>query len=435
MALGGGTFTSQNKILPGSYINFISAARAAALSERGTAAMAFVLDWGVDGEVFSVTAEEFRTNAVEIFGYEYAHEKMKGIRDLFKQAQTLLGYKLNTAGVKASNTFAMAKYSGVRGNDIKVIIQENIDDSTKFDVQTLLGVDQVDFQTAATISDLVDNRFVQWDRSATLEITAATPLAGGSNGVEITVADHQNFLNKIEAYTFHALGAVAESVEVSQLYAAFTKRMREEVGVKFQSVVYNLPADYMGVVNVKNKVLDANWTAASAVYWVTGAIAGCPVNKSNLNKKYDGEFTIDTEYTQTQLIEAIKAGEFTLHRVGSDIRVLSDINSLVTVTEMTNEVFKENQTVRVIDQIGNDIASLFNTRYLGTIPNDESGRVSLWNDIVRMMEQLQGIRAIENFSDSDVEIGPGETKKSVVVNSAITVVNTMSQLYMTNIVA
>ena len=36
MALGGGTFTSQNKELPGAYINFVSAASAsAALSDRG----------------------------------------------------------------------------------------------------------------------------------------------------------------------------------------------------------------------------------------------------------------------------------------------------------------------------------------------------------------------------------------------------------------
>lgn len=47
MALGGGTFTLQNKVLPGSYINFISAARASStLSERGVAAFPILLDWG-----------------------------------------------------------------------------------------------------------------------------------------------------------------------------------------------------------------------------------------------------------------------------------------------------------------------------------------------------------------------------------------------------
>ena len=39
MALGGGSWLTQNKVLPGSYINFASLAKAsAALSDRGIAA-------------------------------------------------------------------------------------------------------------------------------------------------------------------------------------------------------------------------------------------------------------------------------------------------------------------------------------------------------------------------------------------------------------
>lgn len=41
MALGGGTFLVQNKILPGAYMNFISVAYASAtLSDRGIATIA-----------------------------------------------------------------------------------------------------------------------------------------------------------------------------------------------------------------------------------------------------------------------------------------------------------------------------------------------------------------------------------------------------------
>ena len=43
--LGGGTFTSQNKKLPGAYINFASAQKASStIGERGVAAMALELD-------------------------------------------------------------------------------------------------------------------------------------------------------------------------------------------------------------------------------------------------------------------------------------------------------------------------------------------------------------------------------------------------------
>jgi len=430
MALGGGTFLVQNKVLPGSYINFISVAKANAnLSDRGYAAMPLELDWGVDGAVFEVTNADFQKNSVKIFGYDYTHEKMKGLRDLFMNIKTLYAYRLNS-GVKATNSYATAKYSGTRGNDLKVIIQVNVDDSNKFDITLLLGTSVIDSQTVATSASLVDNDFVVWNKTATLAVTAGTALATGTNGT-VDGAAHQTYLDKIEAYSFNVMGVVTTDSTIQSLYANFCKRMRDEVGAKFQVVLYNQVADYEGVINLKNAVSDNGVSAASLVYWVTGIAAGCAVNKSNLNKKYDGEFTVSADYTQAQLEAAIKAGEFTLHKVGMDIRVLSDINSLVTISDTKGDVFKDNQSIRVIDQIANDIATLFNTKYLGTVPNDASGRISLWADIVKHHEQLQEIRAIENFNDADVTVDQGDTKKAVIVSDLVTVVNAMAQLYMT----
>lgn len=46
MAFGGGTWITQNKVLPGAYINVVSAGIAsAALSDRGIATMPLELDW------------------------------------------------------------------------------------------------------------------------------------------------------------------------------------------------------------------------------------------------------------------------------------------------------------------------------------------------------------------------------------------------------
>ena len=113
------------------------------------------------------------------------------------------------------------------------------------------------------------------------------------------------------------------------------------------------------------------------------------------------------------------------------MRVLEDINTMVTTSETQGDIFKDNQTVRVIDQIGNDIAVLFNTKYLGVVPNDAAGRISLWSDIVAHHRQMEQIRAIEGFADSDITVEPGDTPKAVVVRDAITVVNAMGRLYMT----
>ena len=434
MALGGGTFVTQNKVLPGAYINFVSLAGASEmLSDRGIATLPLVLDWGVEGAVFEVTNAAFQKDCMKIFGYPYKHEKMKGLRDLFRNIRTLYAYRLNGGGTKASNTYATAKFGGVRGNSLKIVIQKNVDDETLFDVKTLMDNTVVDTQTVAKVSDLVPNDFVVW-KSAALAVTAGAALEGGADGT-VDGAAHQAYLDKIESYSFNALGVVTTEDNIKTLYENFCKRLRDEVGMKFQTVIYNKAANFEGVINVKNKTTDAGWDESCLVYWVTGITAGCAVNKSNMNKIYDGEFTVDVDYTQTQLTNSIQAGEFVLHKVGSDVRVLEDVNSLVTVTDTKGEIFKDNQTIRVIDQIANDIAVLFNTKYLGVVPNDAAGRISLWTDIVKHHEQMQTIRAIEGFDDEDVTVEQGDTKKAVVVNDAVTVVNAMSKLYMTVTVA
>lgn len=430
MALGGGTFVTQNKELPGTYINFVSAASASSsLSDRGIVTMPLELDWGIDGEIFEVTNSDFQKNCLKIFGYDYSNEKLKDLRDLFLNAQTLYGYKLTSCGKKAGNDLAEARYSGIRGNDLKIVIQKNADDDKLFDVKTILDNDAVDEQTVKTAKDLLANDFVIFKDSLELSVTASTPLTGGENGV-VNGEAYQKYLDKIESYSYNTMGVAVTDDTTKMMFESFVKRLRDEMGVKFQLVLYNKPSDYYGVINVKNRVLDKDANEASLVYWVTGISAGCEVNRSNQNKIYNGEFSVDVGYTQTQLRQSVRSGEFVLHKVGSDIRVLEDINSMVTVSDTQGDIFKDNQAVRVIDQIANDIAVLFTTKYLGVVPNDAAGRISLWSDIVKHHEQLQEIRAIEDFSDSDVTVEAGNTKKSVVVTDYVTIVNTMSKLYM-----
>lgn len=444
MALGGGSFAAQNKILPGAYINFVSVAQAAmALSERGYVAMPLETDWGPAGEVFTLTAEDFQIRSRELFGFDYTHEKMKVIRDLFKNARTLYGYRINGGGIRAACDYATAKYAGTRGNALRLVIEE---DGAEYTVRTFLDGQMVDIQQVTEMSGLNDTSYVVFKRDATLQATAGVPFTGGTNSIP-ALEDYQKFLDKIQSYSFNALGLVSDDKDVKALFADFTKSMRDGMGIKFQTVLFRYPADYEGVVSLDNCVEgtaaveegiegEVTLTADSCalVYWATGAIAGCAVNASNTNKTYNGEFEVDTSYTQKELEEAILSGTFILHRVGDEIRVLEDVNTLVTLSDEKGEDFKSNQTIRVLDQIGNDIAALFGNKYLGKIPNDEAGRVSFWNEIVTYYRELEKIRAIEGFKADDIVIARGEGKKSVVVNCPIRPTNAMAQLYMTVVV-
>lgn len=440
MALGGGSWLTQNKVLPGSYINFASLAKAsAALSDRGVAAAPFVLSWGPEGTVFEVTAADFQKNSKSIFGYGYDAPEMLALREIFCNATKVYCYRLGTS-TKASNTFATAKYGGKRGNALTIKIAADVDNTGYYIVSTLLDGIAVDEQRAKTAADLVANDFVTFKTGATLGNTAGAPLENGADCASITGEHYQAFLDAVESYSFNTLCCPVNPKDTSTkstvaLFANFTKRMREDVGAKFQLCTIKPETDSEGVIGVWNDATANGAETDALVYWVAGAQAAVAVNKSLTNSKYNGELTIDTNYTQAALEAAIKAGKFMFHNVNGTVRVLEDINTLVTLTAEKGEIFQSNQTVRVCDQIANDVAVLFNTRYVGIVPNDASGRATLWNDIVKLIQQLETLRAVEDFDPDTVSVNIGDRKGSVLLTiDGLNIVNAMSQLYMSVII-
>ena len=434
MALGGGTFLTQNKILPGAYINFISVANASTtLSDRGIATLPLDMNWGPENQVMTVELADFMKNSQKIFGYAYTADELKPMREIFKHAKTVYFFRLNTSGVKAANTFCTAKYPGTRGNSLRTVITENENSTSEaklYDVATYLDTVQVDLQTGvASLADLKPNDYVDWITGASISLTASLPMKNGTNGT-VEDAAYQTYLDKMEAYNFNAMGCPSNKPTIAALFAAFCERMRDDVGKKFQVVCFRNLADYEGVVSVKNTIVGETDDPA-LIPWVTGVVAGTAVNKSATNMDYDGEYAIDTDYTQTELENGIKDGSFMFHQVDEKVVVLEDINSFISITDVKSSDFSSNQTIRVLDQIANDIAVLFGKKYIGKVPNDASGRVSLWNDIVKHHTELQNIRAIENFSGDNVTVAQGDTKKTVVVTDYVTPVNAMAQLYMT----
>ncbi len=348
---GGGIWTTQNKVLAGSYINFVNVAKTgSALGSRGIVAIALALTEAHAGEVIEVNVSDFITNPDEILGASVPTDSMNALKELFKHATKVYVY----------NTYV------------------------------------ADEGTAPTVEEIC---------------------------------------TALEPYEFNVIAGYTSEAEDIVTYITTVKTWRDEYGKKCQLVVYDAEQpDSEGVINVVNKTKNEDAPDHALVAWVAGAEAACAVNESCTNMKYDGMYTIEAKDTQAQLEARIEAGEFAFHMCYGDMRVLEDINSLTTFTADKGEDFKYNQTMRVCDQSANDFAKMFNTKYLGHIPNDDAGRTSLWADIVKYYKELETLRAIENFDSSMVTVAQGETKKSVVVNVAINVVNAMAQLYMTVVV-
>lgn len=142
MPIGGGTFTVQNKILPGAYINFVSLGSVVKMGTRGVAALPLELNWGPENKVFSVYAEDFNKNALSVFGYDPTADDILLVKEALKRARTLMIYRVNSGGKKATATVGgvtvTAACGGTRGNAISVAILTNADNATNVDVVTYL---------------------------------------------------------------------------------------------------------------------------------------------------------------------------------------------------------------------------------------------------------------------------------------------------------
>lgn len=422
MALGSGTFVSQNQALPGAYINFIAASSAdAKLSERGVVAMLLPLQWNV-GELVRVTAEELAERAYVLFGTSADSKELRPVREALCEAQEVLVYVPGVNG-GASCTIGRARRNGYWGSKIVVKVTYDarwnpIDEILNY--ETYFDGKLVDRQMGVGGSSgkvLQDNDFVVFKESAKTASEGTYTFFYG-NEISPEVSHYQLGLDALEREQFHVLAYDGTDAAVQALIVNYTKRMREECGVKFQTVLYNNAANYEGIVNVTGD--------SKLVDWVAGAMAGCEINESLTNKTYSGELLPKVDYTQSELTLAAKAGEFVFHTVGGTARVLLDQNS-----NTEDAVLASNQTVRILDQIANDIAVLFRDKYLGKVQNNASGRMSFWNDVVRFHQELEALGAIEGFAASDITVEAGSDKSAIVVTDRITPVNGMSKLYMT----
>src|SRR5690606_2931220 len=116
-----------------------------------------------------------------------------------------------------------AKYSGVRGNDIAVVVQANVDDPSLFDVHTLVDGREVDLQTVSTIEDLQENAWVTFSGTGAPEPTAGINLTGGTDG-NVTNADYMAYLEAIELHDFNTMAAPVDGETLKGMFTSFVRR-------------------------------------------------------------------------------------------------------------------------------------------------------------------------------------------------------------------
>lgn len=439
----GGTWNGvQNKVLPGVYIDFTSdRGLGLTVSSRGTVAIAEAMSWGPEGTVQEI---ESSADMTAYTGYpitavqnRFLNEMLKGTNRTAAPNKILL-YRLNgTGGAQAKATIspltATAVYPGVRGNDISIAVTALTDPEESFQVSTIVDGAIVDSQVGKTVSDLTANAWVTFSGTGALTANVGTPLTGGIDPVT-AATNYTDFLTAIEPYKFDVLIYDGTDSTVRDAMVAFIKRIAEENGVYTQLVASGLTnPDSRFVVNVASGVTLSDGTALTpqqVTWWAGGALAGAQYNESLTYATYPDAVDVSAKLTNSQMEQAITGGQFILFADNNVVKVVQDINSLVTYTTDITEPYHKNRVMRLLNTIANDLQAQFSDNYIGVVNNNDDGRMMFKKAIVGYLLDLQQNGGIQNFdSENDVEVLAGEDIDAIVVNIGLYVVDSVEKIY------
>lgn len=438
----GGTWTSQNKVLPGVYIRFKTGqATGLTVGERGIVTICEPMSWGPVGQVTPVT---LTTDMTPITGYDITAPQNRFLQEMFKGTNrtsaptTILLYRPSAsssaqATVTTGQLTATAVYPGARGNDITIVITELTDPESTFTVSTVVDGAIVDQQTAAEVTDLVNNAWVTFSGSGALAATTGAALTGGADGT-VQSAAYSAYLTAIEPYKFDIMVYDGQDSTVQTALLAFIERVNENNGQYCQLVASGLSnPNSRYVINAGSPVTLSDGTELTeqqVAWWLGGAEAGARYNESLTYAQYPGAVST-TMQTVDQFSQAVQAGNLVLFAEDGVVKIMQDINSLVSYTEDIGEVYSKNRVMRLCNTIANDIFQQFSANFIGVVNNNEQGRARFQAAIVGYLQQIQDNQGIQNFTAEDVEVLAGTAIDAIVVNVAIQAVDSVEKIYMT----
>lgn len=341
-----GIWTSQNKILPGAYINFsTNTPLSITPGDRGIVVLLQEMSVGSEGEIYRVTATE--NNYPE----DITKEDRLLVNEILRGAKIVLVYNLGTEHTDEVITKALAKLKTITFNTL--------------------------------------------------------------------------------CYPYDGLTYTSNKQEI----ATWIKAMRDDEGIKIQGVMANYTGDSEDIINVTQGVLlvdGTELTPAQTTAWVAGITAGANINQSNTGRKYVGAIDVIPRMTKSEMENAIKAGEFILKvDTMQNVTAVYDINSLTTVTVEKGKQFTKNRVIRAIDNINNDITTIFESNYVGKVNNNADGRSLLRATLIEYFNELQRLNAIQNFVPEDIIVNPGIDIDAVIIDCHIQPVDSIEKIYIT----
>lgn len=437
--MAGGTWLGQNKVRPGSYINFKAVPRSTmTVGDRGIVAIGLPLKWGKEGELIEVLSTSLLDgSSKKLIGFDAFNEDSKLLAGALSYAYKALVYRMDRGGSKATATIGnltvTAKYNGTFGNSILVTVKAL--ENGLFEVITYLNGEVADNQKISTISELEGNDFVDFSGEGEFEENSGTLLSNGTDGTVTESTAYPLMFKALKMAHWQTFACNSSDITIKSNVCDFINQLRDNEGKYVQGVVADYDgADYDGIINsITGCVIDGvEYSKEEFTSIVAGMTAGANFNQSNTAKKINGATKIIGEFDNSEIEKALKNGKFLLSTSAKgEIKVEQDINSLHTFTKEKDYNFSKNRVRRTLDEIGTSTQLIWLDSYMGKVDNTDTGRDVFKGDLISYGNELQRLGGIQEFlGTDDISINQGMNLDSVLVDWYVKPVDSMEKLYM-----
>jgi phage tail sheath gpL-like len=414
----------EKKSRPGVYVRVTNTGIPTAASiPQGIVAAIFKASWGPLGVPTVLSGGVDEVQAVYVSGgtIEAAKEAFRG------NAQKVIAYRLGTGGQKASINLKdtaetpadvvkiEAKYAGVVGNDLKLVIRDSLSESGKRELQVYQGTTLRERFTYTAGTDepqaLVDavnhSNWIAGSKIASGNGSVADvsnqALTGGSDPTA-TGTDYATALSAVEAQDFNVLVTDSEDKTVHATVQAFVDRVRndgkriigvvgEPTSVDFSDRLTNCKVfNDLAIVYVGNGFKSANGDVEGykAAARVAGMIASQAITDSLTHATVSGATDLIGAATNAQIEQAIAAGMLVFTFSASKrVQIEYGINTLTAPSANLDDGWKKIRRVRTRDYLIESIVRTWDP-LIGKVNNSPDGRATLIaaaqgviNDMVR----------------------------------------------------
>lgn len=435
---GSGTYISFDKKRVGVYTKFVAKKPSDFINAdtTGIVSIGLPMDWGKDGEITEVLGTDIENgNCLSKIGYSLNDEEILPYRLALHSAYKAYFYKLNSGGVKANATIgdikAEAKYTGIAGNNIKVVITANTPTAGKFMVDIYYRNSKRETYYVANATELlaIESQWVSFsstEASPTITATTGTTLANGTNGT-IGADAYENFGKAIRYKLYDYLAICGTDTTANDWVVEFVNKEITR-GKYVSGVVYNKPLlNNKYIISVDQGLECEGFTITTALMpiFIASMRAGCGLGQ-NLDdhdmQEEIGAIKIinEVEDDDNAVIAKLNQGcFFFVYLNDGTVVVEEDINTFVEYSQNDPADYRRNRLISTQNYIGNHIYLFQNKQVLAKSMADDDSQVTrglIKSDLDTVCSELADKTVIRNYNPvTDIRVDNVEGKKSELV--------------------